>query len=43
MSIWFGTFTIIVYQAMTREWALEVIAMPTERCSRIADTTFLRC
>ncbi|KIM53954.1 hypothetical protein SCLCIDRAFT_1222367 [Scleroderma citrinum Foug A] len=25
MSIWFGTFVIIVYQAMTREWALEVL------------------
>ena len=43
MSIWFGTFVIIVYQAMTREWALEVIAVPSEPRGRIADTAFLRC
>ena len=27
MSIWFGTFVIVVYQATTCEWALKVIAV----------------
>ena len=41
MSIWFGTFVIIVYQSMPRKWALEVITVPSEPCGRIADTAFL--
>ncbi|KAL4066292.1 hypothetical protein V8B97DRAFT_2025557 [Scleroderma yunnanense] len=33
MAIWFGTFVIIVYQAMTREWALEVLMINRFRLS----------
>ena len=43
MSIWFGTFVIIVYQSTAHEWALKVIVVPSESRGLIADATFLRC